>query len=83
MKERFKNVWTTLIGAIIMLLGVGMFFINSIIPSLSFSFTQSLTTVLLGWVFISAKDTLLEGLLLNFFKMNKPKEKDKNDSGNA
>ena len=33
---------------------------------------EIVTVAILGWVFITARDTLLEGLFLNIFKIKKP-----------
>lgn len=71
MKKRLQNWITTTIGAVLMALAVVMYvldkFYNFEIPVM-----EIVTVAILGWVFITARDTLLEGLFLNIFKIKKP-----------
>lgn len=70
MKKRLQNWITTSIGALLMVLAVVMYvldkFYNFEIPVM-----EIVTVAILGWVFITARDTLLEGLFLNIFKITK------------
>jgi len=38
---------------------------------IDFTWGEIIPVFLLGWVFLVAKDTLIEGLFLNFFKVKK------------
>lgn len=71
MKTRFKQLITTIIGTLIMVSGVvsiflGMFAIIDPIPIYTICIIE-----FLGWVFVSAKDSLLEGISLNLLKLKK------------
>ena len=55
-----------------MLMALVMFILNRIpIYEVDFSWMEMVGTAVLGWVFLMAKDTLLEGIFLNIFKINK------------
>ena len=71
MKTRFKNYITSTVGALIMLSALAMFILDRL-GKIEFSFMEFLLVVILGWVFLSAKDTLLEGLFFKLFKIKKP-----------
>ena len=67
----FKNKITSTFGAILMLVALSMFLLDRlpIIEGVEFSWLEMLGTAMLGWVFLMAKDSLLEGLFLNIFKI--------------
>jgi hypothetical protein len=47
-----------------------MFILNRIpLYDVDFSWMEMVGTAVLGWVFLMAKDTLLEGIFLNIFKI--------------
>lgn len=75
MKKRLQNWVTTIIGAVMMALALVMYVLNSVygfeIPNL-----EIVMMIILGWVFVTARDTLLEGLFFNLFKVKKPVEED-------
>jgi uncharacterized membrane protein YczE len=71
MKQRLTNWITTIIGAILMLTAVGMYVYSNINPQVDFHIMEMVLVAILGWVFLTARDTLLEGVFLNFFKMKK------------
>ncbi len=78
MKDRLKNWMTTIIGAILMLTAVAMYVVSKMKPEMDIHITEMATVAILGWVFLTARDTLLEGMFLNIFKMKKsdlPEEK--------
>lgn len=65
MKKRFKNIITTCIGLVIWGVSIAMLWLGKI-DIMAFGSLMGL-----GYVFVVAKDSLLEGLSLGFFK---PKE---------
>lgn len=71
MKKRFRNLITTTIGVLVMLSGVISIFLGmfGIIAPVSI-WTIAMIEVL-GWVFVAAKDSLLEGLSMNLLKIKK------------
>lgn len=68
MKKRLKNWITSVIGAVMMVFAIVMYvmnhFYNFDIPGVEIA-----AIALLGWVFLTARDTLLEGIFLNIFKI--------------
>ena len=68
-KNRFKEKYTTIIGAIIMVAAVGLwvtgFFVDLKRPITKIELAGG---VALGWVFLRAKDSLIEGLFKGVFK---------------
>lgn len=75
MKKRFKNWITSIIGIIVMGSSTTLYFWADKVgmEEYSISMVEYITLLIVGWVFLSAKDTLLEGILGNFIKM-KPKD---------
>jgi hypothetical protein len=73
MKKRLQNWITSIIGAILMVLAIVMYVIGKFygfdIPAL-----EIVMVAVLGWVFLTARDTLLEGLFFNLFKVKKREE---------
>lgn len=74
MKERLQNWLTTCIGAILMLVAITMYILSKV-KGYEISLIETMSVAVLGWVFLTARDTLLEGLFLNLFKIKKPEEK--------
>lgn len=74
MKQRFREWATTIIGAIIMLVAVGLF-VYSVVSDVEFKIMEMVLLAILGWVFLTARNTLLEGVFMNVFKVKKPIEK--------
>jgi predicted membrane channel-forming protein YqfA (hemolysin III family) len=70
MKKRLQNWVTTIIGAIMMILALVMYVLNSFY-SFEIANLEIIMMIVLGWVFVTARDTLLEGLFFNLFKINK------------
>ena len=73
MRDRLQNWFTTIIGAILMITAVTMYVVDKFQPSFEIHVTEIAAVAVLGYVFLMAKDTLLEGLFLNIFRI-----KDKN-----
>ncbi len=71
MKTRLKNYFTTAIGILLMLMSVIMFFLPKFVSIKSFSLLELIMGLVLGWVFLMAKNTLIEGIFLGIFKMKK------------
>jgi len=72
MKSRItKNLITTFFGALLMFIAVAMLLLDRlpIIEGVDFSWLEMVGTAVLGWAFFTAKDTLLEGIFLNLFKI--------------
>lgn len=73
-RERIvKNIKTTAIGIPILLFGVFMVVMKVLCAmgksnQCNYSVQDILTTFALGYTFFLAKDTILQGLLLGFFK---------------
>jgi hypothetical protein len=74
MKERFQNKITTTIGIVMMLAAVGLY-IGSKFANYEISVLELGGVSALGWVFLTAKDSLIEGVLLNVFKIKKEDNK--------
>ena len=70
MKDRLKNWMTTIIGAILMLTAVAMYVVSKLKPEVDIHITEMASVTVLGWVFLTAKDTLLEGMFMNVFKIS-------------
>ena len=68
MKARLKNWITSVFGGLMMLLSIGMFVANKL-DKIDFSWIEMVGVAVLGWVFLWAKDTLIEGLFLGIFKV--------------
>lgn len=71
MKQRIKNLITSIIGGLLMITGVAMIVSTYFINAYTFKVTEYLSILVLGWVFLMAKDTLIEGIFLNIFKVKK------------
>lgn len=69
-----RNWVTTVIGTLLLLGSVALFIISKLkMFEFDFTYVQLLPTVLLGWVLLMAKDSILEGITMGVFKI---KEKD-------
>ena len=75
MKNRIIRNWiTTIFGTLLMFAALAMLIANRIpTANIDFSWLEMVGTALLGWVFLMAKDSLLEGLFLGVFRIA-PKE---------
>jgi hypothetical protein len=71
MKERLKNKLTSWIGVILMSVAIFLYIAGKYSDKFETSTLELATIVVLGWVFLTARDTLLEGLFLNLFKIKK------------
>lgn len=71
MKTRIiRNIITTVFGSLLMFTALAMLIANRIPDvNVDFSWMEMVGTALLGWVFLMAKDSLLEGLFLGIFKV--------------
>jgi hypothetical protein len=70
MKARLQNWLTTIIGAILMVTAITMYVLSKV-KGYEVSIMETASVAILGWVFLTARDTLLEGVFLNLFKINK------------
>ncbi len=70
MKQRLQNWLTTSIGAILMLTAITMYVLSKV-KGYDVSIMETASVAILGWVFLTARDTLLEGVFMNLFKINK------------
>ncbi len=75
MKKRLQNWITSIVGAVLMALAIAMYVIDKFyefeIPVL-----ETVMVAVLGWVFLTARDTLLEGLFFNLFKVKVKKDEE-------
>jgi hypothetical protein len=71
MKERLKNKITSWIGVILMSVAIFLYIAGKYSDKFETSTLELATIAVLGWVFLTARDTLLEGLFLNLFKIKK------------
>lgn len=76
MRERLQNWMTTIIGALLMIAAVSMYIIEKFKPEIDIHITEVASVAVLGWVFLTAKDTLLEGVFLNIFRIKKKTDAD-------
>ena len=82
MKQRLKNWITSIIGLVIMVASVVWKFFPSYIPAPDDYVIEPLsnmefgTLLFLGWVFLSAKNSLLQGILGNFIKFKNTDDQD-------
>ena len=65
MIDRFRNWATTIIGLVVVAFDLAMLYLEKV-DAMQFSII-----LVLGWVFVAAKDTLLEGITMGIFKMKK------------
>jgi len=69
MKERLKNWITTTIGALLMIAALAMYVVSKFQTDVDIHVTEIASVAVLGWVFLTARDTLLEGIFMNLFKI--------------
>lgn len=68
-KKRLKNKYTSIIGAII-LAGAGVLFvIGKYNEKFDLSILEFGALMAVGYIFLMAKDSLIEGIFLNIFKI--------------
>lgn len=65
--SRFREKYTTIIGALTMLAAISMY-VASKFTDFEVSYIELGAVGVLGWVFLTARDTLLEGIFLGLFK---------------
>jgi hypothetical protein len=75
MKERLQNWLTTAIGAVLMLTAITMYVLSKV-KDFDVSLIETASVAVLGWVFLTARDTLLEGMFMNIFKIKKENTED-------
>lgn len=63
--RRFRNYYTTILGALVMLSAIISFYMKLV------GATELITLLVVGYVFLRAKDSLIEGLFFNLFKVKK------------
>jgi hypothetical protein len=70
-KQRVLKNWiTTVFGTLAMFIALAMLIANRIpAVNVDFSWLEMIGTALFGWVFLMAKDTLIEGLFMGIFKI--------------
>ena len=68
MKVRLKNWITSIFGGLLMALAITLFILTKL-GTVDFSMWELVAIAVLGWVFLWAKDTLIEGLFLGMFKV--------------
>jgi hypothetical protein len=73
MKERLQNWLTTAIGAVLMLTAITMYVLSKV-KDFDVSLIETASVAVLGWVFLTARDTLLEGMFMNIFKIKKSED---------
>jgi hypothetical protein len=73
MKERLQNWLTTAIGAVLMLTAITMYVLSKV-KDYDVSLIETASVAVLGWVFLTARDTLLEGMFMNIFKIKKSED---------
>jgi hypothetical protein len=78
MKDRLQNWLTTGIGAVLMLTAITMYVLSKV-KDFDVSLIETASVAVLGWVFLTARDTLLEGMFMNLFKIKKSEEESKEE----
>jgi hypothetical protein len=73
MKDRLQNWLTTGIGAVLMLTAITMYVLSKV-KDFDVSLIETASVAVLGWVFLTARDTLLEGMFMNLFKIKKSED---------
>jgi hypothetical protein len=70
MKTRLKNIITSIIGIVVMLTSSLMYFFGDLITEeYTMSLTEYLTLLFVGYIFLVAKDSLIQGILCNLLKI--------------
>lgn len=74
MKSRLKQIITSTIGVLIMLSASIMYFFNDlVVEEFDMSLIEYLSVMFLGYVFLVAKDSLIQGIFLNLLKIKDKK----------
>ena len=70
-KQRILKNWiTTIFGTMLMFGALAMLIANRIpTANIEFSLWEMILTAVLGWVFLMAKDSILEGLAMGLFRV--------------
>lgn len=70
-KQRILKNWITTVFGALAMFGALVMLIANRIPSVNidFSWMEMIGTALFGWVFVMAKDSLIEGLFFSVFKV--------------
>ncbi len=72
MKARLKHIITSIIGILMMLSANTMYFFGGVITEeYTMTFIEYLSIMFLGYVFLVAKDSLIQGIFLNLLKIKK------------
>ena len=72
MKARLKHIITSIIGILMMLSAITMYFFGGVITEeYTMTFIEYLSIMFLGYVFLVAKDSLIQGIFLNLLKIKK------------
>lgn len=81
MKSRFKNWITSIFGILIMLCAVLWKFVPSVGAMVDYeaSTFDFILMMFVGWVFLSAKDSLIEGVLGGIIRLKPAKNDSKDD----
>lgn len=69
--KNLKEIITTIIGTIILLVGIIVFILGLLNVITPLDIYTLFLIELLGWIFIRAKDSLLEDITLNLLKIKK------------
>jgi len=70
MKSRLKSIITSIIGVGIMLSANVMFFFGDLVTEeYEMNLLTYITVMFLGYVFLVAKDSLIQGIFLNLLKI--------------
>jgi len=70
LKDRLREGTTTFIGLLFLLSAVGMTVMNIFFEKDFAAWSSIIPVALLGWVFLWAKNSLLEGITLGIFNSN-------------
>jgi hypothetical protein len=69
-KRIIQNYITTIFGSVVMFGALVMLVINRLPNTgVDFSLFEMILTALFGWIFVMAKDSLIEGLFMGVFKV--------------
>lgn len=71
-----RNWVTTILGSLLMLFAIVLYLFSKLGKfDFEFTFVQLLPVVLLAWVLLMAKDSILEGITMGFFKIKSKGER--------
>ena len=71
--DRMRNWITTLVGLILIIVAITMFVMGKF-KGYEFTTLEAGAVLALGWVFLNAKDTLIEGLFFSVFKVKRSED---------